>query len=501
MTSRCAREKLATAHFLRRHVSPRATAFRCQVVVALTAAAMRLAAVFVDTSTSASALTLATGEQHTDAVRKDTALDEELAALLASHAFTGRIAETLETRLQRRLDHRLADLGRMLWFDTITGLNDDNTCGGCHSPLRGFGDTQSIAIGIDNNGIVGPGRTGPRNQRRSPMVLNAAFYPALMWNSRFAAVSGDPFDNRLGFHFPPPEGQSLSHLPHLLVAQGFIPPTERVEVAGFTFPGDNDAIRHEVLRRLNDIEAYRRLFSRTFPEIRDGQPITFEMFGRAIAEFEFTLVFADAPIDKFARGDYAAMTASQKRGALLFFGRAGCVGCHAVAGASNEMFSDFQTHVLGVPQVVPMRSNMVFDGPGADEDFGLEQVTGSPADRYKFRTSPLRNVALQPTFCHNGAFVSLDAAIRHHLDVRASLETYSSDALDDDLRGPLGPIQPLLDRLDSRVANPTLLADHEIEDLLAFVRDGLLDSRATPARLRNLIPQHVPSGRPVLTFQ
>src|SRR5687767_5434789 len=111
MTSRCAREKLATAHFLRRHVSPRATAFRCQVVVALTAAAMRLAAVFVDTSTSASALTLATGEQHTDAVRKDTPLDEELAALLASHAFTGRIAETLETRLQRRLDHRLADLG------------------------------------------------------------------------------------------------------------------------------------------------------------------------------------------------------------------------------------------------------------------------------------------------------------------------------------------------------------------------------------------------------
>ena len=43
-------------------------------------------------------------------------------------------------------------------------------------------DSQSIAIGIDNNGIVGPDRAGPRNQRRSPMVLNTAFYPALMWN-------------------------------------------------------------------------------------------------------------------------------------------------------------------------------------------------------------------------------------------------------------------------------------------------------------------------------
>jgi len=468
--------------------------------VALAAVAMRLGAALICPSTSASALNLATGEPQAGA-RKDTALDEALTDVLTRHAFTGRIAETLERRLGRRLDRRLADLGRMLWFDTITGLNDDNTCAGCHSPLRGFGDTQSIAIGIDNNGIVGPGRTGPRNQRRSPMVLNAAFYPALMWNSRFAALSNDPFDNRLGFHFPAPEGLSLSHVPHLLVAQAFIPPTERVEVAGFGFPGDNDAIRHEVLRRLNEIEAYQRLFSQSFPEVRAGLPITFEMFGRAIAEFEFTLVFADAPIDRFARGDHAGMTASQKRGALLFFGRAGCVQCHAVGGRSNEMFSDFQTHILGVPQIAPMRSNVVFDGPATNEDFGAEQVTGDPADRYKFRTSPLRNVALQPTFGHNGAFVSLDAAIRHHLDVRASLETYSTDGLDDDLRGAVGPMQPLLDRLDSRIANPTVLSDEEFEDLLTFVRDGLLDSGATPARLRHQIPPHVPSGRPVLTFR
>jgi len=36
--------------------------------------------------------------------------------------------------------------------------------------------------------------------------------------------------------------------------------------------------------------------------------------------------------------------------------------------------------------------------------FGREQITGDPQDRYKFRTSPLRNVAVQPTFMHNGAF-------------------------------------------------------------------------------------------------
>jgi cytochrome c peroxidase len=113
----------------------------------------------------------------------------------------------------------LADVGRQLWFDPIQGLNNDNACGGCHSPTNGLGDTQPIAIGIANNRIVGPGRTGRRNQRRAPMAINTAFYPTLMWNSRFNAGSGDPFDNRRGFNFPSPEGRTLSYLPHLLTAQ------------------------------------------------------------------------------------------------------------------------------------------------------------------------------------------------------------------------------------------------------------------------------------------
>lgn len=269
-------------------------------------------------------------------------VDAELSGHLASHGFTGRIASTLEARLGRRLDHQLADIGRQLWFDPIQGLNDDNACGGCHSPTNGFGDTQSIAIGIDNNRVVGPDRTGPRNQRRSPMVINTALYPTLMWNSRFHAVSGSPFDNSQGFVFPAPEGTTLSYLPHLLTAQAFIPPTERVEAAGFHFPGNNDDIRGEVVRRLNTEGTYRQLFARVFPHVKAGAPITFDEVARAIAEFEFTLVFADAPIDRYARGIGNALTESEKQGALLFFGRAGCVNCHAVSGTSNEMFSDFK---------------------------------------------------------------------------------------------------------------------------------------------------------------
>ena len=360
-------------------------------------------------------------------------LDATLAALLDEAGFTGKIQSTLEKRLGRPLNRELADLGRLLWFDKITGLHSDNTCGGCHSPANGFGDSQSIAIGIQNNNVVGQNRFGPRNQRRTPAVANTAFFPNLMWNGRFSATSGDPFNNSRGYKFPPPEGTvrflaNDSVVKHLLIAQAQLPPTELVEVAGFTHtagtigpdfnqfddgkgspvpPPDasgfrNEPIRQAVLSRLNATPAYRTLFGNLFPAVAAGSPIDFTMFGRAIAEFEFTLTFADAPLDQFATGERRAMSVPQKKGAIVFFGKGGCVACHAVAAQSNEMFSDFKMHVIGVPQIAPMfglgKGNVIFDGPGQDEDFGLEQVTGDPADRYKFRSSPLRNVALQAAF-------------------------------------------------------------------------------------------------------
>src|SRR5262245_25115600 len=122
-----------------------------------------------------------------EALCKDDALNRELTAELHELGFTGRIQYTLEDRLGRRIDYKLADLGRLLWFDTITGLNNDNTCAGCHSPANGFGDTQSIAIGIKNNGIVGPRRKGPRNQCSAPLILHIAFFKNSMWIYLFAS--------------------------------------------------------------------------------------------------------------------------------------------------------------------------------------------------------------------------------------------------------------------------------------------------------------------------
>src|SRR5688572_15929854 len=65
------------------------------------------------------------------AERNSSDLGNELAAVLEKAAFTGAVQHTLETRLGRHINKKLANLGRLLWFDNVGGLHSDNTCGGC----------------------------------------------------------------------------------------------------------------------------------------------------------------------------------------------------------------------------------------------------------------------------------------------------------------------------------------------------------------------------------
>jgi len=268
----------------------------------------------------------------------------------------------------------------------------------------------------------------------------------------------------------------------------------------------NFPIQDRVDARLNDIAAYRVLFGRAFNEGRPLPPggITIDMRRQAIAEFQMSLPGADAPLDRYARGDDHALTDQEKHGALLFFGNAGCVACHAVSGASNEMFSDFEVHRIAGPQVFPQfgvgLGNVHFDGPGRNEDFGIEQTSGDPAQRYMFRTAPLRNLAVAPRFFHNGAFGSIAAAIRHHLDVVASARGYDPvrNHLPSDLS--VGPIEPVLAAgIDPLLAQPIHLSSAQFQSLVAFVSDALLDERVLD--FCDEVPERVPSGRPLHVFE
>src|SRR5260370_39467820 len=78
----------------------------------------------------------------------DGNLDDALEAALADAGLTGNIQQIfqqrLEANLDRPIDPKLVNLGRLLWFDKIHSMHHDNTCGGSHSPTNGFGHSPPI---------------------------------------------------------------------------------------------------------------------------------------------------------------------------------------------------------------------------------------------------------------------------------------------------------------------------------------------------------------------
>ena len=356
---------------------------------------------------------------------------------------------------------------------------------------------------IDNNGIVGPDRAGPRNMRRAPMVINTAFYPDADVELPLLRRVGRSVRQQPRASSSRRRKACRSPTPAPADAQAFIPPTERTEVAGFDFPGDNDAIRAEVLRRLNAVPGYRKLFGQVFPRRCVGRRRSRStMFGRAIAEFEFSLTFANAPIDRYARGEHERNDSCGEARRDPVLRRGGCVSCHAVSGRSNEMFSDFREHVIGVPQLVPATTNNTFDGPGSERRLrtrGLHRQGGRPLRLPHCATPERRLVA------------SVHARRRLHEPqsdhppplrrgcVGALLRSVGAGIAAGSATGR--PVDPILALLDPLVATPNLLSSTQLDDLIAFVGDGLLDPRATPDNLRHLIPPSVPSGRPVLQFE
>jgi len=135
-----------------------------------------------------------------------------------------------------------------------------------------------------------------------------------------------------------------------------------------------------VLRKLDAVPGYRTQFQAVF-----GTGVTADGMAKALAAFERTIVSGPGPFDRYLAGDKKAMSPAAVRGAELFKGKGGCAACH-----SGPIFSDQGFHNLGV------------GAKAAHPDVGREAVTKNPADRGRFKTPGLRNVARTYPYMHDG---------------------------------------------------------------------------------------------------
>ncbi len=140
-----------------------------------------------------------------------------------------------------------------------------------------------------------------------------------------------------------------------------------------------------VVKKLNAIPGYRAQFKEVF-----GTDVDTDGIAKAIAAFERTVVSGPSPYDRYLLGEKSAMSAAAVRGMNLFNGKAHCTPCH-----SGPAFSDQSFHNLGVGMGKP------------NPDLGREAHTKNPADRGKFKTPGLRNVALTGPYLHDGSAKTL----------------------------------------------------------------------------------------------
>jgi cytochrome c peroxidase len=302
-------------------------------------------------------------------------------------------------------------LGRKLYFDPRLSADDTVSCATCHDVTRSFSDLRPVSEGID-------GKLGRRN---APTVINAALIEPLFWDGRagtLADQAGQPILNPIEMGMP-----------------------------------DRDA----VVQKLAATQDYPPAFQAAY-----GREVNYDDIERAIAAFERTLIFLDAPFDAFQRGDKSAISESAQRGSDLFQGKARCAACHPL-NATNPLGTDYRFHNIGVSahnqdfeRLAGEALRALAADPSEQEldrlalatdlsELGRFMVTKNDADIGAFRTPQLRNIGITPPYMHDGSMQTLWDVMDHYNkggEINAHLD---------------GGIEPLA------------LTEAEIDELVAFM--------------------------------
>lgn len=357
------------------------------------------------------------------------------------------------------------ELGKLLFFETGLARNPFHSvgegtfsCGSCHVPAAGFlpGRQQGIADGGLGYGTIGDRRMtydvyAPNEldvQGARPLsMFNTAFVTNSTWSGKFGAnhVNAGTEDR-----WEKEEALQLNHLG----MDGL--ETQNIEGLRLHRMVVNETVVDEL--------GYRPLFDAAFGDVPTEDRYSNLMASFALSAYLRSLLTTEAPFQRWLRGDRDALSEGQKRGAILFFGKAGCYRCHEGAALSSNEF-----YALGVSDLYETAGVFNTDENDA-RNFGRGGFTGKPEDNFKFKVPQLYNLKNAQFYFHGSSKSNLWSVIE-----------YFNDAIPENQKVPAENI--------AKEFHPLNLTDIEINDLVDFLEDGLFDPNT-----ERFLPDQILSG-------
>ncbi len=356
-------------------------------------------------------------------------------------------------------------LGQLLFheasFSTVGNFDKlklTYTCATCHHVDAGFqaGRVQGIGDGGVGFGVRGEARRPDQliemskidvQPLRSPSALNIAYQTNILWNGQFGATALNAGTENLW-----PAGTPIAK--NYLGFEG----TETQAIAGL------DVHRILITPEAAAATGYKQYFDLAFSELPESSRYSNITAGMAIAAYERILLANEAPFQRWLRGDEMAMTEQEKRGAILFFGKAECNSCH-----NGPSLAAMEFHALGMGDFTnsPDVLNFKKDDPSR---LGRASFTKRSEDNYKFKVPQLYNLKDSPFYGHGGTFTSIEDVIN-----------YKNLAIQENSEVPASQLSPYF--------RPLKLTTEEVSDLVAFIANGLYDPK-----LRRYLPEKTLSG-------
>lgn len=314
-----------------------------------------------------------------------------------------------------------AEMGYRLFRDKELSSDGKVSCESCHKESNSFSDTKARSKGIN------------QTKTNAPALINMRFQKRFFWDGRVEGLERqvlEPIENPNEHGFSRLAASYIVLKKHLYIYEyGYGKFPERLK----EYLNNADSIPHgypiKANFKLSEIDqnpSWIARYNKLPPLLQHQVNEVFRNMGDAILWYQKSIIAVDSPFDRYIKSQKDNSKAvidgfgeTEKRGLVLFLGKAKCISCHRGPMLRDESFhftNIAKTRIAGHKKGLILRSLQDIE---CQNQVACEKKIEEVSIAYKkdagiqngIKTPSLRNIALTAPYMHDGSLKSLREVI------------------------------------------------------------------------------------------